>query len=76
MHGDQVKIAPKGFPKDHPAIELLRFKQFWFERSYSDAEVLSAGFLKQVNQDFRAIRPFFNYMTEALTTNANGEKVV
>lgn len=73
MQGDQVKSAPRGYPKDHPAIDLLRFKQFWFERSYTDAEVVGKNFLKQVNNDFRAIRPFFDYMSEVLTTNANGE---
>jgi len=76
MQGDQVKTAPKGFPKDHLAIDLLRFKQFWFEKSYTDAEVVSKNFLKQVNHDFKAIRPFFNYMTEVLTTDQNGESLL
>jgi uncharacterized protein (TIGR02453 family) len=76
MIGDQVKTAPKGFPKDHPAIELLRHKQFWFEHSYTDDEVLSPGFLRQVNNDYKAIRPFFDYMTDVLTTNANGERIL
>ncbi|MFN8690029.1 MAG: DUF2461 family protein, partial [Cyclobacteriaceae bacterium] len=73
MQGDQVKSAPRGYPKDHPAIELLRFKQFWFEKSYTDTEVVGKNFLQQVNRDFRAIRPFFDYMSDVLTTNANGE---
>lgn len=76
MQGDQVKTAPKGFPKDHPAIDLLRFKQYWFEKSYTDAEVTSKTFLKQVNNDFKAIRPFFDYMTEVLTSDGNGVDLV
>jgi uncharacterized protein (TIGR02453 family) len=74
--GEQVKTAPKGFPKNHPAIELLRYKQFWFEKSYSDQELLSESFLKTVNSDFKAIRPFFNYMTEVLTTDSNGVSII
>lgn len=73
MQGDQVKTAPRGFPKDHPAIDLLRYKQFWFERSFSDQEVLSVNFGKTVNDTFKTIRPFFDYMSEVLTTNKNGE---
>jgi uncharacterized protein (TIGR02453 family) len=73
LQGEQVKTAPKGFANDHPAIELLRFKQFWFEKSFTDKEVLAPDFYKQVNLTFKAIRPFFDYMTEVLTTNANGE---
>lgn len=73
MQGDQVKTAPRGFAKDHPAIELLRYKQFWFEHSFTDKEVMADGFLDQVNKTFKTIRPFFNHMSEVLTTDLNGE---
>lgn len=76
MGGDQVKTAPKGFPKDHPAIDLLRYKQFWFERSFSDKEALAKDFLKQVNDTYKAIRPFFDYMSDMLTTDLNGESIL
>lgn len=76
MKGDQVKTTPKGFPKDHPAIDLLRFKQFWFERSFTDQEVLSPNFLREVNSTYKTIRPFFDYMTELLTTDLNGETLL
>lgn len=72
MQGDQLKTAPRGFDKDHPAVDLLRYKQFWFENSFTDNEVLSPDFLKQVNKTYKAIRPFFDYMTEVLTTDLNG----
>jgi uncharacterized protein (TIGR02453 family) len=72
MEGDQVKTAPRGFAKDHPAIDLLRYKQFWFEREFTDEEVLSSGFLQKVNNTYKAIRPFFDYMSEVLTTDLNG----
>ncbi|GHN01490.1 TIGR02453 family protein [Cytophagales bacterium WSM2-2] len=75
MQGDQVKTAPRGFPKDHPAIKLLRYKQYWFEHSFTDDEVLAADFVDKVNTTFKAIRPFFNYMTEILSTDKNGEVV-
>lgn len=74
--GDHVKTAPKGFSKDHPAIDLLRLKQFWFEKSFADSEVLAPDFSKKVNQTYKAIRPFFDYMTGVLTTDANGEPLV
>lgn len=73
MQGEKVNTAPRGFKQDHPAIELLRYKQFWFERSFSDKEVLASDFLNQVNNTYKAIRPFFDHMSEVLNTNANGE---
>jgi uncharacterized protein (TIGR02453 family) len=72
MEGEQVKTAPRGFDKDHPAIDLLRYKQFWFEKAFTDKDVLSPDFIKQVNQTYKAVRPFFDYMTEVLTTDLNG----
>ena len=76
MQGDHVKTAPRGFDKDHPAIEILRYKQFWFERSFTDQEVLAKDFAKRVNETYKAIRPFFDYMTEVLTTDLNGESLL
>jgi uncharacterized protein (TIGR02453 family) len=76
MDGHQVKTAPKGFPKDHAAIDLLRYKQYWFEHSFSDKEVLADDFLKNINQTFKNIRPFFDYVSEVLTTDLNGESVI
>jgi uncharacterized protein (TIGR02453 family) len=74
--GDKVKTAPRGYSQDHPAIELLRLKQFWFVKKFSDREVLSPDFLQHVDKTFKAIRPFFNYMSYVLTTNANGESIL
>ena len=76
LYGEQLKTAPKGFPKDHPNIELLRFKQFLLVRYFTDKEVMDAKFLKEAVRTFKAMHPFFNYMSDVLTTNANGELIV
>jgi uncharacterized protein (TIGR02453 family) len=76
MHGELVKTSPNGFPKDHTAIDLLRYKQYWFELSFTDKEVLSRDFLGNVNKAFKNIRPFFDHMSEVLTTDLNGESIL
>ncbi len=76
LQGDQLKTAPKGIDKAHPAIDLLRYKQYLLARSFTDEEVLSPQFLNEVNAAFKAMRPFFDFMSEALTTNENGEVIV
>lgn len=73
MVGHQVKTAPRGFAKDDPAIQLLRYKQFWFERSFTDNEALSKDFLKTMDKTFKTIRPVFDYFSEVLTTDENGQ---
>ncbi len=76
LMGNCVSSTPKGFPKDHPAIGLLRHKQFIFRCNFSDQEVTSPEFLKIVNNAFKNIRPFFDHMSEVLTTDLNGERIV
>ncbi|WP_430613622.1 DUF2461 domain-containing protein [Flavobacterium sp. JP2137] len=72
LSGEELKTAPKGFDKEHPAIDLLRKKQFLVMRSFSDEEVLAADFGREVIKTFVAMRPWFDYMSEVLTTDANG----
>lgn len=72
MQGEQLKTVPRGFAADDPAIALLRYKQFWFELSFTDREVTDPGFLVNVNKTFKNIRPFFDYMSDLLTTDVNG----
>ncbi|HOZ86173.1 MAG TPA: DUF2461 domain-containing protein [Bacteroidia bacterium] len=76
LHGEQIKTTPKGFDADSPAIDLLRFKQFTVIKRFTDKEVLHHDFLKQAAQSFRNMRPFFDYMSEVLTTDVNGISVI
>lgn len=76
LTGEKVNTAPRGFDKNHPAIELLRHKQFIFRHEFKDKEILDENFMKEVNKRFKRIRPFFDYMSEVLTTNENGESIL
>lgn len=76
LDGEKLKTAPKGFDKEHKAIDLLRFKQFIFSKNFTDAEVLAPGFADQVNETFKVMRPFFDYMSDVLTTDANGTSIL
>lgn len=76
LQGDQLKTAPQGYAKDHPAIDLLRYKQFLLMRPFSDEEVMAPSFLQQADATFQAMRPLFDYMSEVLTTDENGVPIV
>lgn len=76
LYGEEVKTAPKGFAKDHPEIDLIRKKQFLVKREFTDREILSPEYTKEAVKTFKAMRPFFDYMSEVLTTDANGEIIV
>lgn len=72
LEGTQLKTAPRGFPKDHAAIDLLRRTQFLFRHSLSDKEVLAPGFVDAINTSYKSVRPLFDHMSEVLTTDENG----
>lgn len=76
LEGDALKTAPKGFDKEHEYIDLLRMKQFVITKSFTDEEVLEPIFYLKMAAAFKEMRPFFDYMSEALTTDANGVKLV
>ncbi|MCG8236418.1 DUF2461 domain-containing protein [Tenacibaculum finnmarkense] len=76
FEGDELKSAPRGFDKNHPDIDLLRKKGFIAVRNFSDKEVLSNNFLSEIDTSYKALRPFFNLMSEVLTTNLNGESLL
>ena len=76
FEGEEVKTAPKGFDKEHPAIDLIRKKGFIAVRRFSDKEILAPDFLKEVDTTFKALRPFFDYMSEVLTTDLNGVSLI
>jgi len=76
LMGEQVKTAPKGFDKDHPEIDLLRYKSMYVFKSFKDDEVHQENFLEEVVKVYVAIRPFFDVMTEYLTTDLNGISLI
>jgi len=76
FRGNTLKTAPRGFNKQHKAIDLIRRKQFIFSRTFTDEDVHHKDFLEEVDHAFAIARPYFNYMSEVLTTNLNGESIL
>ena len=76
LEGDELRSAPQGFNKQDQNIDLIRKKQFIFSKKYTDKEVLSEQFTQDVIDSFKAIRPYFDYMSSVLTTNLNGESIL
>jgi|SRR5690554_372961 len=70
--GDKLKTVPRGFSKEDPNIELLRHKSYYVIYRFSDAEILSNSFPEHAAAGYEKIRPFFDVMTDYLTTDLNG----
>lgn len=64
---DQLKTAPKGYPKDHPDIEWLRLKSFIVSTPLSDDQVSSRRLVADVVKGFTTIKPLNDYLVEAIS---------
>jgi uncharacterized protein (TIGR02453 family) len=63
---DRVKTAPKGYPKDHPHIDLLKNKSFTVSCQLTDAEVTGKNFVKKLAVICKSIKQLNDYLNEAL----------
>lgn len=68
--GDNVslKTSPKDFPKDHPAIALLKLKSYLATTKISEKELLSKTFVKDTAQKLIVLKPLIEFLNRALTT--------
>ncbi len=59
---ETLKTAPKGFPRDHPAIEFLRYKHYYVMRNVDARELLAADFLHRCVNSFMIVSPFVRFL--------------
>ncbi len=62
--GEKLKKAPKGYPSDHPYIELLKFKSYLVVNEVKDKSVLSESFFDHVISVCRAMKPFNDFLND------------
>ena len=62
--GMPLTRAPKGFPKDHPAMDLLLCRQWGVEAKMAPAEATKKDFAKEIIRCFRLASP----LVDALNT--------
>lgn len=63
---DKLKTMPKGYPKDHPHIELLKLKSFMVLHYFTDAEVTNKKFVKNLAGIMKTAKPLNDFLIEAL----------
>lgn len=66
---DTLKTTPKGYPKDHEHIELLRLKTFAAFRQISRKDVYAPDFGEMVVQSYLAIVPLLDFINTAISEN-------
>jgi len=67
-NSDEYKLArpPKGYDKDHKDIELLKLNSYLVWHEYSDKELLSKNFLKDLTATAKAMKPLLDFLNTAI----------
>ena len=61
----KLKLAPKGFEKEHPQLELLKNKHFIVSYPLSDADLTNKKNAETVIAAFKAMYPLMVYLRAA-----------
>jgi uncharacterized protein (TIGR02453 family) len=64
IEGEKLKSAPKGYPKDHPYIELLKLKSFLASKMISDKEILSKECFDFIVNASRVMKPLNDFLND------------
>lgn len=66
LRGEKLKRPPKGYEKDHPDIELIKFKDFLAYKELSDKEVKSKDYLNKMLRDLEILKPLNDFLNIAV----------
>ena len=63
---DILSRPPKGYDDGNPAIEYLKLKSFIVTRGFTDAEIQSKTFSKEILKTFASMTGFVHFLNRAL----------
>ncbi|TGM60313.1 DUF2461 domain-containing protein [Leptospira vanthielii] len=66
FYAEKLKTVPKGFAKDHPMIELLKYKGFAVAKKIKNTDLTSNDFAKETLKSFRNLYPLNQFLEEAM----------
>lgn len=64
IEGEKLKTAPKGFPRDHKYIELLKMKSYLASRMITDKEVLGPECFDLVVTGAKLMKPLNDFLND------------
>ena len=65
---NSLKTSPKGFEKDHPAIEFLKLKSFTATHKIDDAALFDSNFVKSTAEKLIALKPLIGFLNRGLSS--------
>ncbi|MDE5575238.1 MAG: DUF2461 domain-containing protein [Bacteroidales bacterium] len=62
----RLKVAPRGYDRDFPDMDLLKYRHYFVSRNVTDREVSDAAFAQKLLEGLVAAVPFNNFLNETL----------
>jgi uncharacterized protein (TIGR02453 family) len=66
LQGEQLTRVPRGYLKDHPAADYLRYKQFLGFREFEPGFATSDRFYPELVRTFKALTPLVRFLNTAI----------
>jgi uncharacterized protein (TIGR02453 family) len=66
VKGEALVRPPKGYEESNPAIEFLKLKNFIVTRPFTNTEVQSKTFVKNVATTFKTMKPMIDFLNTAI----------
>jgi uncharacterized protein (TIGR02453 family) len=63
-----LKNPPRGYEKEHPAIEYLKLKSFETSQKFNLEEILQPDFVAKMSQRLILLKPLNDFMNRAVTS--------
>ena len=70
LSDNTLKTAPRGWPADHPEIELLRLKSLTFFKYYTKKQVLESNFEAMILQDCKYIEEWNSFLQKYIKASS------
>ena len=76
FEGEALTRPPKGFPPEHPAIDLIKCKQWGLSTTLSVETALEANFSQTLTRHFRLLKPIVDALNEPIAASIPKKKVL
>ncbi|SDA71525.1 TIGR02453 family protein [Algoriphagus alkaliphilus] len=76
IEGEKLKTSPRDYDADHQFIEYLKLKSFTVSHQISDKAVESGAFITFALDGFQRMKPFNDYLRQAIEEVEDGSGVL
>jgi uncharacterized protein (TIGR02453 family) len=75
LQGDELTRAPKGFDPGHPAIDLIKKKDWLLDTTLDPALATTPRLHREIADRFRAMTPFIEFLNRPLLAERPAKKL-